>query len=132
MRLINRFQERPAPGEDVFISFTDKEGKVQTVPAILNPLGRDVYGASLDPDADDVYDAAIGFHAECQTVLGQVSGVFSHMKIWRNGKQGEGNEIFQDCNLTDSIAITSDTTVHVDIEIPWWDHSVVFKGTFTR
>ena len=73
----------PAPGEKVFLTLTSKKGEAKTVPAILNPVGREVYGASLDPDADDVYEVAAKFQA----------------KYWML------DEEYQDYDLEDPIAI---------------------------
>jgi hypothetical protein len=120
MRPFSKFQDNAVPGTDVFITFTDKDGIQVTMPAILRPLGRDIYGASLDPDAEDVYEIAAGLQAECMTLPAtvRVSGDYTHYKIWRNGPVDGGNEVFQDKDFEKPIAILADESMHICMEVP--------------
>lgn len=121
VRLENRFADTPAPGIDVFLTLYDEKGKERTEAAILNPIGRAVYGASLDPDAESPYDCAFSSLAECQTIQHGVSGHYARYKIWRNSTAlGEGIEVFQEAPLAHKVSINVGAPLVVEVEYPDW------------
>jgi len=117
----------PVPGLDVFITATKKDGSRKTVPALLNPLGRVVYGASLDPDAEDVYEVADTEVGQCQTLLGELSGEFEHFRVWRNGLNND-IIVLQDWDVDGGIAITNTETMTFEFPIPFGEDDNVFHG----
>lgn len=126
MKFDHEWREKPALGEDVFITATTFQDQVETVPAILNPIGREVYAASLDPDAEDVYEVAVGMLAECHTIVGDLSGTYRHMKIWRNGPEGGGNEVLQEFDLDEIICISPTEKATILIDVPFWEKDGMF------
>jgi hypothetical protein len=129
-------REKNVDGLDVFLTVVDGNKIAKTVPAVLKPIGQVVFGASLDPDAEDCYDVAAGFQAECQPVLEGLSGrSLTHFKIWRNSAPMEGAdtiEVFQDAALKSPISISVDEPLTVEVEWPTWFKDMVFQKAERR
>lgn len=121
VRLENRFADTPAPGIDVFLTLYDEKGKERTEAATLTPIGRAIYGSSLDPDAESPYDCAFSSLAECQTIQHEVSGHYARYKIWRNSTAlNEGIEVFHEASLPCEILINVGAPFVVEVEYPDW------------
>jgi len=129
-------REKNVGGLDVFLTAVNGNKIVKTVPAVLKPMGQVVYGASLDPDAENCYDVAAGFQAECQPVLEGFSGSqLTHFKIWRNSAPMEGAdtiEVFQDAALKPPISINVDEPLTVELEWSTWFKDMVFEKAARR
>ena len=112
------FHDKPAPGMDVFVTLTNQKGRRRIVAALLNPLGHDVYGSLLDPDADRPYDIAPSTRVDCQTVVGTFTTDTTHVEIWRNGK-GNSKEVFVNQDVQPPLSIVSQEKIQLSIALPF-------------
>lgn len=120
-RLERRSVGTPSPSIDVFLTLYDEQDKERTEAAILKPIGRVVYGSSLDPDAESPYDCAFCSLAECQTIQHGVSGHYARYKIWRNSTAlREGIEVFQEAPLAHKVSINVGAPLVVEVDYPDW------------
>lgn len=103
-----------AQGEEVFVTAYEKSGRKSTVVGLLKVLGREVYGAILDPDAEGPYEISDGYIATCNLMM-KLSGTFQRMEVWRNGvKDGEKHEVLADHRNLE-VTLTNDEQLTITV-----------------
>ena len=108
----------PAAGLDVFITAWTKKGKKITIPGLANTLGQEIYGASLDPDAEDPYcisESEVGV-VEALVEEYDATGEYVHFRIWKNGLKND-MVILQEADTNIGIVLPTGQE-HLVLEIP--------------